>query len=247
MKTTSLLICLLFPAVIFAQDAKEIIRKAEEKMRGTASAEIEMTIETVRPKWTREMSVKSWAKGTENSLILITGPAKDKGTAFLKRGKEIYNWVPSIERTIKMPPSMMMQSWMGTDMTNDDLVRESSNVEDYTHKILGEETIDGRKTWKIELTPKPEAPVVWGKVILYIDQQDYIQLRSEMYDEDGFLVNTMNSSNVQEMGGKMIATRSELVPEDKPGHKTIMTITSAKFDEPIADGFFTQQNMKMVR
>ena len=101
-------------------------------MRGKESAYTEMTIQTIRPKWTRSMSLKSWGKGDELSLMVLTSPSKDAGTAFLKRGKEVWNWVPSIERSIKMPPSMMSQSWMGTDMSNDDLVRESSNVRDYT-------------------------------------------------------------------------------------------------------------------
>ena len=114
--------------------AKEIIQKADQKQRGeTSSGELKMTI--VRPTWKREMQMKSWSMGTDYMLILVTAPARDKGAAFLKRENEIWNWQPTIDRTIKLPPSMMMQSWMGSDFTNDDLVRESSIVIDYTHKI----------------------------------------------------------------------------------------------------------------
>ena len=216
-------------------------------MRGKTSSYMEMSIETIRPKYTREMSLKSWSKGEDFSLMVLTKPAKDAGTAFLKRDKEVWNWVPSIERSIKMPPSMMSQSWMGTDMSNDDLVRESSNVTDYTHKILGDSTIDSRKCWKLELTPKPDAPVVWGKVVLFIDQKDFIQLKAEQYDEDGYLVNVMNSSNIKEMDGVQMATKIELIPVDKEGHKTVMKIDSIKFNEPYEDSFFTVQNMKRIR
>jgi len=237
----------LFPLAGNAQSAREIIEKADEKMRGSTSAITEMTITTVRPKWTREMTLKSWSKGEKMSLSVVRAPAKDKGVAFLKRDKEIWNWMPSIERTIKLPPSMMMQSWMGTDFTNDDLVRESSTLNDYTQKIMGDSTILGRKCYKIQLDPKPNAPVVWGKLVLFIDQTDFIQLRSEMYDEDGYLVNVMNSMDIKEMGGKKLAAKMEMIPVDKPGNKTIMEITAIEFDKPIDDSFFSTSNMKTVK
>lgn len=227
--TTILLLSLTFPSM--SQDAIDIIRNAEEKMRGKESAYTEMTIETIRPKWTRSMSLKSWGKGDDLSLMVLTAPSKDAGTAFLKRGKEVWNWVPSIERSIKMPPSMMSQSWMGTDMSNDDLVRESSSVRDYTHKITGDSTIENRLCWKIELTPKPDAPVVWGKLIVFVDQKDYVQLKAEQYDEDGYLFNVMNSSDIKEMDGVVMATRMELVPIDKEGQKTVMIVDKIKFNE----------------
>jgi hypothetical protein len=142
---------------------------------------------------------------------------------------------------------MMSQSWMGTDMSNDDLVRESSNVVDYSHKILGEEELLGRKCWKIELTPLPNAPVVWGKVILYIDQKDFIQLKAEQYDEDEELVNQMISSEIKEMAGILIATKIELIPIDKPGNKTTMVINKIVFNETYDDSFFSVQKMKTIR
>jgi outer membrane lipoprotein-sorting protein len=241
------ILLLAFPLAAQAQSAREIIEQADQKMRGTKSAITEMTITTVRPKWTREMTLKSWSKGEKLSLSVVRAPAKDKGVAFLKRDKEIWNWMPSIERTIKLPPSMMMQSWMGTDFTNDDLVRESSTLNDYTQKITGDSTILGRTCWKIQLDPKPDAAVVWGKLVLFIDQTDFIQLRSEMYDEEGILINVLNSSNIKEMGGKKLAAKMEMIPVDKPGNKTIMEITAIEFDKPIEDSFFSTSNMKTVK
>jgi len=229
------------------QTAKEIIKKADEKMRGSTSAITEMTITIVRPKWQREMTLKTWSKGEELSLTLIKSPAKEKGITFLKRYKEIWNWMPSIERTIKLPPSMMMQSWMGTDFTNDDLVRESSTLNDYNQKLVGDSTILGRKCWKVQLDPKPDAPVVWGKLIVFIDQKDYIQLRSEMYDEDGALVNVMNSMDIRELGGKTLAAKMEMVPVETPGNKTIMQVTAIEFDRLITDEFFSTSNMKTIK
>ena len=232
---------------LIAQDATEIIRKADEKTRGKITAYSEFTISIVRPKWTREMSLKSWSKGEDYSLILLTAPAKEKGAAFLQRKKEVWNWIPSIERTIKLPPSMMSQSWMGTDFTNDDLVKESSQVYDYVHTIKGDTILEGRNCYKILLTPKPDAAVVWGKIITYIDSVDYIQLRAEMYDEDDFLVNIINSSEIKEMGVQLLATQMEMIPVEKDGHKTILTMKEMVFDKPIADNFFTTRNMKKVK
>ncbi|HAP69967.1 MAG TPA: outer membrane lipoprotein-sorting protein [Flavobacteriales bacterium] len=247
MKTLLTTTLLLLSLSFYAQDAKEIIRKAEEKMRGKESAYTEMTIEVIRPKWTRTMGLKSWSRGNDYSLMVLTEPAKDAGTAFLKRHKEVWNWVPSIERSIKMPPSMMMQSWMGTDMSNDDLVRESSSVTDYTHALGKDSIIDGKKCWKVILTPKPDAAVVWGKVVAFVDQKDYVQLKAEQYDEDGYLVNEMLGSEVKEMDGVILATRLELIPIEKEGQKTIMTINTIKFNEVYDDAFFTVHNMKNIR
>lgn len=226
---------------------KDIIRKAEEKTRGVKSSYSEMTITTVRKRWTREMSMKSWSLGDDFSLIVITAPAKDKGSATLKRHKEVWSWMPSIERIIKLPPSMMGQSWMGTDLTNDDLVKESSTITDYTHQLLADTTIAGKLCYKIQLTPKEDVAVVWGKIISCIDKADFIQLRSEMYDEDGYLVNVMNSSDIKMMAGVKMATKMEFIPVEEEGKKTIMQFDSLKVDLDIEESFFTTQNMKRVR
>ena len=232
---------------ILSQDPVEIIRKAEEKVRGKETSQSQMTITTVRPTWQREMTLKSWSKGDELSLTLITSPAKEKGIAFLKRKREVWNWMPSIERTIKMPPSMMSQSWMGTDLTNDDLVRESSSIKDYTHKSIGDSVVQDRNCWILELIPLPDAPVVWGKVVIFIDKVDYIQMITRFYDEDQFLVNTMVVDEIKMLAGMMLASRLEVIPADKEGHKTVLQFDRIAFDNPIPDRFFTTQNMKRVK
>ncbi|MEM1218837.1 MAG: outer membrane lipoprotein-sorting protein [Bacteroidota bacterium] len=227
-------------------DAKEIIRKSDEKLKGkTNTSTLKMTI--VRPSWQREMIMKSWAKGDEYSLILVTSPARDKGTAFLKREQEMWNWQPTIDRSIKMPPSMMSQSWMGSDFTNDDLVKQSSIVVDYNHKLLGKEIIEGRECYKLELIPLEDAAVVWGKILIWIDTQEYMQMKTEFYDEDFYLVNTMLGKEVKELGGKLLPSILEVIPADEEGHKTIIEYMSLDFGSEIKDSFFSIQNMKRVR
>lgn len=246
----TILYILTFLSVLTPQveqlSALDIVRKADEKRRGDTNYS-EMTIAIVRPNWTREMEIKTWSKGMEYSLILITDPARDKGTAFLKRQKEIWNWLPSIDRTIKLPPSMMMQSWMGSDFTNDDLIKESSIVEDYTHRLLGDSVVLGRDCYKIELIPKPEAAVVWGKIYNWIDKKDFMELKTELYDEDGYLVNRILFSEIELLDGRLLPTKMEYIPIDKPGHKTVIKYTTTDYDINIGESYFSLQNMKRVR
>ena len=226
--------------------AKKIIEEMDQRTKGSSSqGEMKMTI--VRPTWKREMRMKSWAKGDDLSLVLVTSPARDKGIAYLKRSKEMWNWQPSIDRNVKMPPSMMMQSWMGSDFKNDDLVKQSSIVNDYTHKLLGSEEIEGRDCYKIELIPTEDAAVVWGKVITWVDKKDYLQLKTEFYDEDGYLVNTMLGKKITEFDGRLLPAIMEIIPADEEGHKTIVEQISMKFNTKIDDSFFSIQNMKRIR
>ena len=227
---------------VSAQDAREIVKKADDRAKGKTST-ASMTIQIVRPNWSREMALKVWTKGNDLALILVTTPVKDKGIVYLKRKKEVWNWLPAIERNIKMPPSMMSQSWMGTDFTNDDLVKEASIVEDYDHSIVRDTVIDGRVCYMIQMLPKPQSSVVWGKVFLWIDKKDFIMLHAEYFDEDGTLVNTMHSSDIKMLGGKLLPAKMEMVPSEKKGNRTVLIYNSLEFDKVIDDNFFTTQNM----
>src|SRR6476661_5077138 len=193
------------------QTAAEIVKKADDKMHGLSSHAI-ITITTIRPSWSREMTVETWAKGPELAMIMVRSPARDKGIVYLKRKKEVWNWIPSLEKIIKLPPSMMSQSWMGTDFTNDDLVKESSLVNDYDHSIIGDTTIDNRNCYIIQMIPKAEAAVVWGKLLVCIDKKDFLELHTRFYDEDGALINILNTYDVKLMDGRLIPTRFEMIP-----------------------------------
>ena len=227
-------------------DATEIVRRADQKTRGRSSRGA-TTITIVRPSYTREMSMISWSLGDDYFMILITAPTRDAGKTFLKREKEIWNWLPSIERTVKLPPSMMSQNWMGTDFKNDDLVQQASIIVDYTHEIVAEEEIEGLPCWKIELVPKPDAAVVWGRILLWIDKADYMMLRGEYYDEDDFLLNIMNGLDPKEFDGIRLPAVMEMIPAEEEGQKTVMKTESLEFDIDLPDNFFTVRNMRSVR
>jgi outer membrane lipoprotein-sorting protein len=237
---------ILFPAVVYSQDAKEIIKKSDELMKGKSSyAEVEMQI--IKTDWERTFGMKMWALEPDYAIIYITKPARDKGTVTLKRKKEVWNWIPAAQKVIKIPPSMMLQSWMGSDFTNDDLVKESSVINDYTHTLIGEEKFEDYDCYKIESVPKPDAGVVWGKLITWIAKEHYFQLKTEFYDEDGFLVKTYLGSDIKIMGGRLIPAHWEMLPVDRPGEKTTFTYSDVQFNIDINESFFSEKNMKRVR
>jgi outer membrane lipoprotein-sorting protein len=228
------------------QSAVDIVQKSIDLINGESSkATVEMTI--VRPKYTRSLEMKSWSAGNDYFMVYITSPAQEKGQVFMKREKDMWNWIPKISRMIKIPPSMMSQSWMGSDFTNDDLVKVNSLAVDYTHRILGEEVIEGFDCYKIELIPTPESPVVWGKVNMWIAKKESFQLKMEYYDEDMELVNLMEASDVKQFGDRMLPSKMVVIPVKKKGQQTEMVTLEQSFNVDIDKEFFSQQNMKRVR
>ena len=225
---------------------KEIVQKADDKWQG-ATSQSEMTMTIVRPTWQRTIKMKNWTKGRDHALTLVTAPAKEKGQTFLKRETEMWNWSPKISRLIKLPPAMLSQGWMGSDFSNDDMLKESSIVVDYNHKIVGSETMSGKDCYKIELIPKEDAAVVWGKIEMWISKGAFDQLKAMYYDEEMYLVKTHTMSDIKKMHDREIPTRIEIIPEDEPGNKTIVVTNKQIFDKPMKDAFFSKQNMKRIR
>ena len=253
MKTNiTLLVTLLLAGLagqVFAQylSPKEIIRKADEKFNGEKTSTALMAMTIVRPTWERTIEFKNWTSGREYALTLITAPARDKGQSFLKRQQEMWSWNPTISRLIKLPPSMMSQGWMGSDYTNDDILKESSVVNDYDHEIVGEEEYDGRLCYKIKMVAKEDAAVIWGHQVRWIDKKDFLFMKSELYDEDSYLVRTELGSDIKSMDGRLIPTRIELIPAEEEDQMTIIEIKEIQFNQNIKDSFFSQQNMKRIR
>ena len=238
----------LFSLLSFtSQDsAKNIVQKSLDKVNGLTSEAV-MEMQIVRPKWSRTVTMKSWSKGSDYSMIYITAPASDKGQVFLKRKTEMWNWIPTINRMMKIPPSMMNQGWMGSDFTNDDLVKMNSLIRDYTHKILRKETISGLPCHLIQLTPLPDAPVVWGKIEMWVSEKEFFQMKAIYYDEDMQGVTEMTASDIKNVGNRTIPSKLEMIPLTKKNKKTIMIIKKQTFDIKLDDSFFSQQNMKRIK
>lgn len=230
--------------MLWAQpSAKEIIEKSDQLMRGkTMSGRYEMVVTT--EEWERSMTFSFISEGTEKSFIRIEKPAKEKDVTFLKIGTEMWQFVPRINRVIKIPPSMMLRSWMGSDFTNDDLVKESSIVDDYSQKLVGETEIDGNKAYKVELIPKPDAPVVWGKILYYARLGDFVPIRQEFFNERDELVRTLNFSDIKKFDDRTIPAKMWVSIADKPNNKTTLLLLDAEFDKSIPGSTFTQQSLK---
>lgn len=246
MKKVWLVLTLVLSSSLFAQNVNEIIRRSENNLRGESSTGV-ISIHIVRPSWNRTISATSWSRGSEYSMILINEPAREQGTVFLKREQEIWSYVPTINRQVKMPPSMMAQSWMGSDFNNDDLVRESSLINDYTHELLRTETLRGKECYVIESTPKDDAPVVWGKLRIWITTDSDLQWKTEFYDERGTLVQQMEGFDVKTFDGRLLPSRLRMTPMDVEGEYTEMSYRSLDFGVEFEDNFFSVQNMKRVR
>ena len=240
-----LLLFALMPITAIAStslpDVEEIIRRTEENLNGkTAQMQLAMEVHTKRTK--RTMRMKSYSEGKEKSFIRILYPGKDKGITFLKRDRQMWQYVPRIEKIIKIPASMMLQSWMGSDFTNDDLVKESSIYDDYQKKLLRESDSE----FEIELIPNEEAAVVWGRVIMRVSTQYYVPTSVDYYDEDGQLIRVLYYSDYKKFGDRTYPTLWQMEPktEEKAGRRTVIRIESAVFDGEIDKAYFTKRALK---
>lgn len=227
----------------FSQTAEEIIQKAEDSIKGdSAHGTIEMTV--VTPNYTRAMRMESWWEGNEKALIVIQSPKKEAGNKWLKIGNEMWNYLKNTETTIKIPPSMMLQSWNGSDFTNDDLVRESNLAKDYTQELLGEEELEGDKCWKIELAPRPEAPVVWGKLLYRVRKKDFLPARVDYYDEKGKLIRYLTFSDYKAVGNRFIPARWVMHDNINEGEYTEFKIIEMDFNVNIPGRIFSFRELE---
>ncbi|MCF8239922.1 MAG: outer membrane lipoprotein-sorting protein [Melioribacteraceae bacterium] len=234
---------LIVPCLMFPQTAEEIINKAEDNLKGeNAHGIIKMTVET--PDYTRELKMESWWEGNEKALIVIQSPPKEAGNKTLKIGNEMWSYLKNTETTIKIPPSMMLQSWNGSDFTNDDLVRESNLTDDYTQKLLGDEKIDGELCWKIELIPEPDAPVVWGRLLYWVRKVDNLAARVDYYDEKGNLVRYMEFSGVMKMDDRLMPTRWAMHNNIKEGNSTVIEVIKMEFDIKLNERIFSFRELE---
>ncbi len=220
----------------------EMIRKAEAILWGkTLQGDFEMTVTT--PAWERKLTLRVWMDRPRWSFVRILGPAKERGISSLRIDKEMWNYIPRIERTVKVPPSMMLQPWFGSDFTNDDLVKEGSFVTDYTHRLRGEREANGYPAYVVELLPKPDAAVVWGKVLYSVRKTDFVPLKIEYFDERGKLIRVLDYRNVQQMGDRTIPLLWEMRPADKEGKKTSIVVKRIEHDKSVDANIFTMRNL----
>lgn len=241
---TSLLVLLSSP--LQAQTAREIIDRVDRLLRGESSRG-RITMEITTEHWSRSLDMEIWSLGVEHSLVRVQSPAREAGTATLKAGQEVWNYLPRVDRTIKVPPSLMMGSWMGSHFTNDDLVKESRIVDDYDFEISFEGEREGVEVWEFQLTPRPEAPVVWGRIDEQVRKADLMPTWIRYYDEDGGLVRTMTFSDYRTMGDRLVPASMLVIPADKPEEHTVLTYHELDFGISLDENFFSLRNLRARR
>ena len=231
---------LLIAMSLFASDeAHEIMKKIDNNMRGQ-NVYMQMKMQITSMGHTRTMKIQTWAKGTKKSFVKTIYPPKDKGITFLSLDNQMWQYVPKIERIIKIPPSMMLQSWMGSDITNDDMVKQSSIVDDYDPKILKKEG----SLVTMQLMPKEDAAVVWGKIVSLIDLSTYTSRKDIFYDEEGEEVRVFYYEKVKKYGQYYMPTYWKLQPSDKPGSFTEIFLEEVRYDSDISDQYFQKSALK---
>ncbi len=238
MKKIVLLTAILISA-LFAGEAEDIIRKVDNNFRGK-NIYMKMTMRVTDLGHQRTMEMESWSEGTKKSFVKIIYPPADRGITFLSLDNQMWQYVPKIERIIKIPPSMMLQNWMGSNITNDDMVKQSSLVEDYDPKILKKEG----SVVTIELTPKADAAVVWGKIVSNIDTDTYTSNRDLFYDEEGKEVRVFTYSKVKKFGAYYLPTYWKVAPVDRQDNYTEIIIENVNYDTQISDEYFRKSALK---
>jgi outer membrane lipoprotein-sorting protein len=237
------ILVIVFSHGVWTQTAPEIVGRAEDLLKGESSrGTFRMTI--VTPNYTREMEMETWWKGNEKALVHILSPRREAGNRTLKIGNEMWMYLRNTETTIKIPPSMMLQSWNGSDFTNDDIVRETNLVEDYDMEVIGVEEIGDARCWVIELVPRPHVAIVWGTLRYWVRQDDFIGMRIEYFDERDAMIRYMVFSDIGEHGGRTIPGTWTMYNNAKPGHHTSFEILDIAFDVPIPDRVFSLQELE---
>jgi outer membrane lipoprotein-sorting protein len=228
-----------------AQEAREIVRAAWNHWRGTSSqGEMEMTIH--RSSWERSMSMQVWTRGSKHSLVRVTAPKKDAGNGTLMVDDNMWTFSPKVNRVMKVPSSMMGQSWMGSDFSNKDVSRADDIVDQYDHTLVAQEEHEGHTVHVIESVPHEDAAVVWGKEVLRI-RDDNVLLAEDFYDQDGKLVKSLRSLEIAKMGGRVLAVRQRMEKVDAEDEWTEIRIESMRFDLDLKDSLFTLSNLRNPR
>jgi outer membrane lipoprotein-sorting protein len=241
------LLLLLGPVSGFAEerDGKTIVRDAINHWRGLSSY-TEMTMVIHRPDWERSMTMRAWTMGDKKTLVRVVEPKKDRGNGTLTDDKSMWSYSPKVNRVIKVPSSMMGQSWMGSDFSNKDIAKADDIVDEYQHSILKTEEIDGVTIHDIQSIPNEDAAVVWGSELMRI-REDHVVMRHAFYDQDGELVKTLETLEIVEMGGRVIAKRQRMIKTDEPDEWTEIQVNDVEYEVDLKDSLFTLSNLRNPR
>ncbi len=246
----TILVALLLPCAAtggegkIGPDVDSLLRRFDEMYESSGTMAV-VEIEITRPGKTRSLRMRSWSKGADKALIVIDAPSRDAGTATLKVERNLWNYLPKISRTIRVPASLMMGSWMGSDLTNDDLVRESSYGEDYEAALIGPS--EDPPGWIVDLKARPEIPGLWERVEIVFSRDQLVPVRSRYFDRKGRLARTMHLDEIKTIGDKLVATRIMVEPEREPGKRTVLRYLEVNFDVELDENLFSLAQLERRR
>lgn len=203
------------------------------------SARAIMTMTIVTPEFERSLMLESWSLGLDYALVRVLEPQKERGVSTLQRDNEMWNYLPKIRKVVKVPPSMMMGSWMGSDFTNDDLMREVSLVDEYQVSLSETDT-----EYQLDLTPREQTVTVWGGLEIIVRKEDLLPVRQRYFDEDGTLMRVMEFSDITDFGEVTLPATMTLTPMNKTGHQTTVTYQELDFGVDLTEDFFTLNNLR---
>ncbi len=223
-------------------EIQKIVKDIDELYRSESSyAEFEMHI--ITPHWERTLAMDTWSVGMKQTFIRITAPRKEKDVATLRLDNEMWNYLPKTNKIIKIPPSMMMSSWMGSDFTNDDIVREFSLYEDYAYSEITVDEPDTALVY-VNCVPREDLAVVWKNVVIAVRRSDHLPVWQKYYDEKDVLMRTMYFEEIKTMGGRTIPSVMAVVPQNKEGHRTEVRYKTIEFDIDVDDDIFSLRNLR---
>lgn len=244
MLAIGLLSAIVGPAAA-APDANALLRAAFDNWRSKSSTtEITMTVH--RPDWERSLKMKTWTQGDDNALVHFVSPAKEAGNATLKMKSDTWVFNPKLNQVIKLPASMMEQSWMGSDFSYNDLAKADDLLTQYTNKIVDSRQDNAHTVYTIEAIPKPGAPVVWGKLTVKV-RDDGVMLGETYFDQDMKPVRTMVTDKVALVGGRQFPDVMTMHPADAPENWTRIETRSGSFDVTLPGYVFTLSNLQNPR
>ena len=243
---TFLFICLVSTLTIASDiEPRELVQRAMDHWRGTSSYS-EMTMTIHRADWERSMSMRAWTQGEKTSLVRITRPAKDAGNGTLIKDNSMWTFSPKINRIIKIPSSMMSQSWMGSDFSNKEISKSTDIIDQYEHRLLETRTEDNHTIYVIESVPHEDAAVVWGKEVVTV-RDDFILLEQQFWDQDNLLVKSMKTLEIKQLGGRSVASNIRMGKHNKPDEWTEMSVQTIEFELPQENNLFTLSNLRNPR
>lgn len=244
---SALLVTLLSSTVAWCQPEIDDVIEALDQLYRSDDGYVEMSMHIVTPHWERTLTMKAWSEGSDKTFIIVLSPPREAGMATLRIGTEMWNYLPNTNSTVRVPPSMMTGSWMGSDITNNDIVKEITYADDYTFEYTSDTTLTGTPEdgiLYIRLVPKPSVAVVWSSIICAVRGDDNIPLWERYYDQHGNEMKRVTFSDIREMGGRAIPATMEVVPSNKEGQSTTITWSHAVFDQGIDSNIFTLSNLQ---